>query len=134
MQAESTILTKEPRSRTITVRRCLLMRGRFVVRGDAETLTVEAALKRFAPTKSQDARMNVLKARTGHYLGTVRVEEKGDRNFLFVNQGPNGDISWLLRKHPEFEAMVKDVYRVEDVEIPSTSLDLPPLGFKDQGA
>lgn len=120
--------------RTITVRRCELRLSRFVLRGEPETYTVSEAMKRFAKTAGHQARMNVLKARTGNYLGSVMVENRGPRNFILVNVGVDGDISWLLKKRPEFELMLQDVYRVEDVMIPRSTVDLPPIGFKDQGA
>jgi hypothetical protein len=87
--------------------------------GDPEVLTLEVAMARLAPSKSRRARMNVINARVGWYIGTR--DQGGDlpNNFLFKNPTPGGDVRWILQEIPDFEDVVLELYYVSDVEIPN---------------
>lgn len=114
---------------TISLRRCAIRAGRIVPFGETEKLPLQKAIGKLAPSQNAEARMNVLRARPGCFVGLFKT----GKNFLLVNPTSDGNIAWLLKKVPDFQVLVADVCRVEDVNIPQTAIDLPPLGFPEGG-
>ena len=108
----------------LTVRPCSIRRGRLLPSGDAKDLNIKEAVAILAPSASPLARANVLKAKTGQYVG-VKVDSS---NFVIVNPTSDGDIRWLLRKHPDLQTQIRDVYLVESVVIRRNVIDLPSDG------
>jgi hypothetical protein len=106
---------------SISVKRCLIKNGHLLPRGDIIVLSVDKAFELMAPSKTSMAKMNILKAKTGNFIGI----STNNTNFRLVNQTTTGDIRWLLKKKPEFAEVTKEIYRVEDVVIPVTAQDLP---------
>lgn len=115
-------------SHRITVQRCALKRGYLVrVSQETETLDLEEAFKRFAPSGSRQAKHHVLAARPGHYLGLAKVGANRVNNVLIVPFVRN-DIRFFLRKNPQIESVLTDVFLVVDVQLPKTGIDLPSIG------
>jgi len=113
---------------SITVRRCSLVVSKLVPKGESITLDMHQALRKFVAGNTPSGRSNLLRARSGCFLGIIKID-KGERNFLLINPDMKNDIGWLLRKSPEIEKSIKEVYRVDDVIIPRNAIDLPPQGF-----
>lgn len=109
---------------SILLRPCVLRRGRLVPSDDVLTLNLPEAVRKFAASGTRGARANVLNARSGNYLGVLTTRT----SFLLVNRMPGGDIAWLLKKRPELETEISEIYFVQDVVIPRTVVDLPPIG------
>lgn len=108
----------------VTVRRCEIRRRRLHPVGEPESLNIKDAVALLAPSKTHFARTNILRAKTGQYVGV-----KSDlSNFVIVNPTSDGDIRWLLRKHPEFPLFIRDIYLVEDVTIRRNAIDLKSDG------
>ena len=106
--------------RKITLCRCEIRVGRARHVGEPETLTLSEAMDRLAPSKTRRARMNVLNARVGWYIGLrEQAPGKPPSNFMFKNPTGGGDVRWILQEMPDFEDVVLDVYYVKDVEIPN---------------
>jgi len=108
-------------SHRITIRRCVVKRRRLVPQGEAETLNLDEAAKRLAPSRSHKARANVLKLRPGQFIG---VTPKTGTNFVIVNPTTDGDIRWLFERVGGLEAKLQEVYLVEDVVIENNTVDL----------
>lgn len=108
----------------LTVRRCVVRRGRLVPDEEAKDLNIKEAVTLLAPSQTRLARAHVLRVRSGQYVGV-----KSDlSNFLIVNPTSDGDIRWLLRKHPDLQFQIRDVYLVESVVIRRNAIDLPSDG------
>lgn len=107
-------------SHTLAVVRCEVVRGFLVSRGAPELLSLAEAVRRLAPSKSRKALSNVIKAKTGNFIG---VSVSG--NFLLINPTGDGDVRWLLNKRPEFESSLREIYRVDGVEIRRAVSDGP---------
>jgi len=54
----------------------------------------------------------------GAYVGTLkdRQNPKLLRNFVIMNQDRSSRLAWVLKKDPEFEERLVDVYRVDEVK------------------
>ena len=106
--------------RRLTLCRCEIKVGRIRTTGTPEVLTLQEAMTRLAPSNTRRAKMNVINARVGWYIG-LREQDPGKppSNFLFQNPTRGGDIRWILQEMPDFEEVVLDVYYVKDVEIPN---------------
>lgn len=107
---------------TLVVRRCSLRRKRLYPDGEFMSLGINEALAMLAPSGAKQARLNVLRLRAGHFVG---VRSDTDANFVIVNPTADGDIRWLLKKHPNLPDRVRDIYLVESVAIPRNAIDLP---------
>lgn len=109
------------------VRKCKLHDGVLTPRGARSALTLKEAFAKFCSSAEQQAKANLLRARRGHYLG---IRKKGNRleNFLIVNPTADGDVRWLLRKIPELEASIIEVYVVDEVNRAKNATDLPTIG------
>jgi hypothetical protein len=110
---------------TVTVRKCLLARKRLLPDGDPQTLNIKEAVALLAPNKTRLGRANVLRLKTGQYVG---VKTNDLSNFVIVNPTNDGDIRWLLKKHPDLASQIRDVYLVESVTIRRNAIDLPSDG------
>ena len=56
-------------TRSLTVRRCEVRLGQVRKTGEREVLPLAEAMTRLAPSRSRRARMNVVNARVGWYIG-----------------------------------------------------------------
>ena len=110
---------------SISIRKCVMRRGRLAPRGAVETISMKVAMDRLAPSGSRTARMNLLRAKTGHFIGLMSTG-KDLTNFIIINPTTNGDIRWLLNKNPEVEKAIKEVYRVEHVDLEMVATDVSP--------
>lgn len=119
--ADSISLIDDGAVHTLTIKKCVLRRGYVSPRGDAEVLPLKEAVKRLAPSGTRSARVNVLRARPGHYIGVTADMA----NFVFKNATNDGDIRWIILKKPDFERQVREIYLVEDCVIAKNSVDLP---------
>jgi hypothetical protein len=108
----------------LTLRVCVVRRGRLLPSGDASDLNIKEAVALLAPTRARLARANVLRAKTGQYIGV----KSDSSNFVIVNPTSDGDIRWLLRKYPDLQMQIRDVYLVESVVIRRNAIDLPSDG------
>lgn len=106
---------------TLTLRRCQFRRGFLSHNKEAETLPLDQALRRLAPTGSRLAKLNVIRVRPGYYIGVM----KDGTNFMFKNPTFDGNIGWILQKRPDFEEVVQAVYFVEDFFLKRDMMDLP---------
>jgi len=109
----------------VMVRKCEIRRKRIVVVGDVETLNLKEAVALLAPTQSHRARANVMKLKTGQYVG---VRSADLSNFVIVNPTSDGDIRWLIRDKPDFRHDVRDIYLVDGVRIRRNTVDLTESG------
>ena len=109
----------------ITVRRCSLMRKRLLPEGEPQALNLKEAVALLAPNKTRLGRANVLKLKTGQYVG---VKSGNLSNFVIMNPTNDGDIRWLLKKHPDLASQIRDIYLVESVIIRRNAIDLPSDG------
>lgn len=109
----------------LVVRKCIFKRSRLLPGGDVQTLNLKEAVDLLAPSKSRVARTNVVKLKAGQFIG-VKANELS--NFVIVNPTNDGDIRWLLRKHPDLGAHIRDVYLVESVTIRRNAIDLQSDG------
>lgn len=115
------------------VRKCEQRNGILVPRGEQIALPLKEAMAKFCHSDDPRARMNVFRARRGHYLG---IRNKGNKleNFLIVNQTTDGNVRWLFRKIPELEASIVEVYVVDEVNRVKSAADLPtinPVSYGD---
>jgi hypothetical protein len=108
----------------LTVRKCVLRRGRLLPDPEVQDLNIKEAVAILAPSKTRLARTNVLRAKTGQYVGV----KSDSSNFVIVNPTGDGDIRWLLRKYPDLQFQIRDVYLVESVVIRRNAIDLPSDG------
>lgn len=108
----------------LTIRRCAVRRGRLVPDDEVQDLNIKEAVALLAPSKTRLARTNVLRAKTGQYVGV----KSDSSNFVIVNPTSDGDIRWLLKKHPDLQFQIRDVYLVESVVIRRNAIDLPSDG------
>jgi len=108
----------------LTIRPCVVRRGRLFPDGDAQDLNIREAVDLLAPSKRHLARTNVLRAKTGQYIGV----KSDSSNFVIVNPTSDGDIRWLLKKYPDLQFQIRDVYLVESVVIRRNAIDLPSDG------
>jgi len=106
----------------IGLRKCSFKRGRLIPSGDITVLNIKEAVALLAPTRKHYARVNVLKLKPGQFIGV----KAGDlSNFVIVNPTTDGDIRWLLKTHPDLPVVVRDIYRVESVDVRRNTIDLP---------
>lgn len=108
----------------ITVQKCALRRSRLFPEGDLITLNLKEAVALLAPSGRHYARVNVMKLKSGHFIG-VKAGDKS--NFVIVNPTTDGDIRWLLRKNPDLPVIARDIYYVESVSIRRNTIDLPKV-------
>jgi hypothetical protein len=108
----------------VTVRKCEIRRQRLHPVGDAQDLNIKEAVALLAPSRTHLARTNVLRIKTGQYLGV----KSDSSNFVIVNPTSDGDIRWLLRKHPDLPLFTREVYLVESVIIRRNAIDLKSDG------
>jgi hypothetical protein len=109
----------------VTVRRCSLTRKKLLPEGEPQTLNLKEAVALLAPSKTRLGLANVIRLKTGQYVGV----KSGDlSNFVIVNPTNDGDIRWLLKKHPDLASQIRDVYLVESVTIRRNAIDLPSDG------
>ena len=116
----------------ITAQPCVLKRGILVPGGNPQSFDLAEAVRKFAPTGSTQAKRNVLRARVGHYIGLIPRADGGKLNFLLVNAVDGGDVRWLIKRSPEIEPLLSDVYLVVDVQLPRTGTDLPSVDGSGQ--
>lgn len=108
----------------VTVRKCEIRRRRLHPVGEPADLNIKEAVTLLAPSKTHLARTNILRAKTGQYVGV-----KSDlSNFVIVNPTSDGDIRWLLRKYPDLPLFIRDIYLVESVTIRRNAIDLKSDG------
>lgn len=108
----------------ITVRRCEIRRKRLIPNGESMTLNLKEAVALLAPSKTPLGRANVLKLKTGQFIGV-----KSDlSNFVIVNPTNDGDIRWLLQRYPDLPLFARDLFVVESVTIRRNAIDLPSDG------
>lgn len=122
---EETVSPIPVAAHTLKIRRCAFRRGHLVPEGDSEELTLDEAFRKLAPTGTRQARTNVVRVRTGQYLG---LKPSNNSNFSIINPTTDGDIRWLFQQKPEMKSALKEVYLVEDVVIRRETVDLPPIG------
>jgi hypothetical protein len=108
----------------LTVRSCVVRRGRLLSSDEVKDLNIKEAVALLAPSQTRLARANVLRAKSGQYVG-VKTDSS---NFVIVNPTSDGDIRWLLRKFPDLQLQIRDVYLVESVVIRRNAIDLPSDG------
>lgn len=92
---------------------------------DSLVLNIKEAIALLAPNKTRQGRANVLKLKTGQFIG-IKTSDKS--NFVIVNPTNDGDIRWLLKHHPDLQMQIRDVYRVESVNFRRSVIDLPSDG------
>jgi hypothetical protein len=109
----------------VTVRKCSLQRKRLFPDGESQTLNIKEAVSLLAPSRTRQARANVLKLKTGQFIGVKVVDSS---NFVIVNPTNDGDIRWLLKQYPDLALQIRDVYLVESVTIRRNAIDLPSDG------
>ena len=115
--------SKERDLGSLSIRKCIFRLGKVVPKGETEKLPIRDAIKRLAPSGSKNAKSLVASAKIGMYLGIL---DNGS-NFVLGNQNTNNNISWFLKKNPDWQARVKEIYLVEDKNTPRTAEDLPPI-------
>jgi hypothetical protein len=108
----------------VTVRKCEIRRQRLHPVGEAMELNIKEAIALLAPSGSRLARTNILRAKTGQFVGV----KSDSSNFVIVNPTTDGDIRWLLRKHPDLPMFVRDIYFVESATIRRNAIDLKSDG------
>lgn len=108
---------------TFYVTKCELRGGVLVERGNYFPLTIREVVAKFAPSKQSNAKANILKAKSGSYLGICNKNGQV-RNFVIYNPSDNGDIRWLLEKVPELESSIIEVYLVNDIDRPKSTQDI----------
>ena len=96
----------------LTIRRCKLVAGRLVPRGDAEKLDLMDAICILAPRGTRNAKINVMRARRGDFIG---LRNGAGSNFVIRNPTDDGDIRWLLNKSPGFEHSFSGIWLIQDV-------------------
>jgi len=109
----------------LTIRKCSLKRSRLFPEGDPRVLNLKEAVGLLGPSGTRTARTNVVKLKTGQFIG---VKSSDLSNFIIVNPTNDGDIRWLLKKHPDLQLHIRDVYLVESVTIRRNAIDLPSDG------
>lgn len=109
----------------LTVRKCSLKRKRLFPEGESQTLNIKEAVSLLAPSQTRVGRSNVLKLKTGQFVG---VKSSDLSNFVIMNPTGDGDIRWLLQKHPDLALQIRDVYLVESVTFKRNAIDLPSDG------
>ena len=109
----------------VTVRRCSFKRKRLLPEGESQTLNLKEAVALLAPSKTRLGRANVIRLKTGQFVG---VKASDLSNFVIVNPTNDGDIRWLLKKYPDLALQIRDVYLVESVTIRRNAIDLPSDG------
>jgi hypothetical protein len=97
-----------------------------VPRGEQVVLSLPEAVAKFCAANEPGSRANLFKARVGNFIG---IRNKGTRleNFLIVNPTTDGDIRWLLRKMPELDTSIIEVYVVDEIYRPKNATDLPTV-------
>jgi hypothetical protein len=109
----------------VTVRKCSFKRSRLFPEGEQQVLNLKEAVNLLAPSRTRVARANVLKLKTGQFIG---IKSSDLSNFVIVNPTNDGDIRWLLRKRPDLQEHIRNVYLVESVAIRRNAIDLPSDG------
>lgn len=109
----------------VTVRKCSFLRKKLLPDGESQTLNIKEAVALLAPNRTHLGRANVLRLKTGQFIG---VKSSDLSNFVIVNPTNDGDIRWLLAKSPDLFSKVRDVYLVESVTIRRNTIDLPSDG------
>lgn len=117
-----------PDDHQITLRKCVLRRKHLHASGDPITLNINQAIAILAPSRTKMARMNVIKLRPQSYIG-IRTSDSS--NFVIVNPTSDGDIRWLLKRNPELQSQIGDIYLVDSVEIRRNSISLPMDSVED---
>jgi hypothetical protein len=82
------------------------------VRGEPETLQLQEAVRKLAPSGSRTAKINVLRLKTGDYIGLYKTRPL---NFVIRNPTSDGDIRWLLQRSPNFKSLLGEMYFVQSV-------------------
>lgn len=108
----------------LTLRLCVVRRGRLIPDGEAQDVNIKEAVALLAPSKTRLAMANVLRAKTGQYIGV----KSDSSNFVVVNPTSDGDIRWLLNRHTDLKFQIRDVYLIESVMIRRNAIDLPSDG------
>lgn len=109
----------------VTVRKCVFKRKRLIPEGESLVLNIKEAIRLLAPNGTRHGRSNVIKLKTGQFIG-VKISDKS--NFVIVNPTNDGDIRWLLKHYPELQMQIRDVYLVESVNFRRSVIDLPSDG------
>ena len=112
----------------VTVYKCSFRRQRLVPEAIPHVMNIKEAVSLLAPSKTSKARANVLKLKSGQFIG---VKSADLSNFVIVNPTNDGDIRWLLAKHPDIEKQVRDIYLVDSVVIKRNSIN---ISAEDSGA
>lgn len=105
------------------------VRGGHIVdsKDEAVEMDWDALCKKLAPSKDRQALMNLRTLQIGAFVGlstNTRLRRVG--NFVLLNQDRSGNLRWILKKDPEFERRVLEVYRVEDVRWDSKVVESSP--------
>ncbi len=127
MNTLSNIELETDEQRRICLIPCKIRDGKLVGNGTVVSFTLREAAQKFAPSSEPRARANVLRAKRGNYIGMIKAG-KIYRNFLIVNPTDDGNIKWLLRKSPELEASISEIYLVDEIVNKRIALDLPSIG------
>lgn len=98
---------------------CHLREGTFApIKGTTPVvLDWRGLLTALAPSGSYNAKMTLRALRPGTYVGTTkdRRDPKVLRNFVLANPDRSAQVDGVLKKDPEFEERLVDVYRVDEV-------------------
>jgi len=108
----------------VVVRKCVLARKKLLPAGEPQTLSMQEAVELLAPNRTRLGRSNVLKLKTGQYVGV----KQDSSNFVVVNPTNDGDVRWLLQKYPDLASQIRDVYLVDYVTIHRTTIDFASDG------
>lgn len=108
---------------TLFLTKCELKGNTLVERGEYFPLSINEAIQRLAPSGMPGAKFNVLKVKTGAYIG-IWNRNGQIKNFIIHNPTDDGNITWLLDKLPELGASLIEVYLVNDISKPKKARDL----------
>jgi hypothetical protein len=111
---------------------CHLREGKFAPIKGSEPVEFDwAALVRALAPSQELAALKTLRAiRPGAYVGTTKdlVTKDKIRNFLLLNQDRSAKLTWILKKDPQFEARLLEVFRVDVVQWESTIVEFDTPG------
>ncbi len=131
MTDQAEMVTEALGDHVIHLYRCHLIDGYLHKRGKRFSIGLREAAAKFAPSRDQVARQNVIAARKGDYLGMLSTGGQ-QRNFLLKNRTPDGNIRWLLRRNPHLSTQISEIYLVDEVTIMRNTMDLPSEGTSNE--
>lgn len=95
---------------------CKLRNDRIVPVKDVPALRMEWAeiRERLAPSREENALLNLRKLDKGSFVGLLRAKTGEVRNFILKNPDRSDTVDWLLEKDPTFPERLIEVFRVEE--------------------